>query len=88
VAQGGRRQGLFPCGITHIGSRTKLASTPTNQPTNITTHPTITHIQPQVASVQLKDGTSLPADLVVVGVGARPNAELFDGQLKVGCVGW
>jgi monodehydroascorbate reductase (NADH) len=36
-----------------------------------------------VAGVLLDNGTTLPADLVVVGVGARPNSELFKGQLAL-----
>lgn len=35
----------------------------------------------QVTHVVLKNGTKLPADLVVVGVGARANTSLFTGQL-------
>ncbi|EFJ08252.1 hypothetical protein SELMODRAFT_131995 [Selaginella moellendorffii] len=35
----------------------------------------------KVAAVVLKDGTRLPADLVVVGVGIRPNTTLLEGQL-------
>ena len=35
-----------------------------------------------MSEVVLKDGTKLPADLVVVGVGARANVELFKGQLE------
>lgn len=31
----------------------------------------------------LKSGEKLPADLVVVGVGARANKELFEGQLDM-----
>lgn len=31
---------------------------------------------PQVSSVVLSDGSSLPADLVVVGAGARPASSL------------
>ena len=32
--------------------------------------------------MKLKDGQELPADLVVVGVGARPLINLFKGQLE------
>lgn len=38
-------------------------------------------VQPVVGAVILKDGTRVPADMVVVGVGIRPNTELFKGQL-------
>ncbi|GAQ86404.1 monodehydroascorbate reductase [Klebsormidium nitens] len=37
----------------------------------------------KVAAVILKDGTRLPADLVVVGVGIRANTALFEGQLAI-----
>lgn len=37
----------------------------------------------KVASVQLKGGSSLPADVVVVGVGATPNIELAKGQVQL-----
>lgn len=37
----------------------------------------------QVSSVLLSDGSSLPADIVVVGAGARPASSLFKGQLDV-----
>lgn len=36
-----------------------------------------------VGAVILKDGTRVPADMVVVGVGIRPNTELFKGQLAM-----
>lgn len=36
----------------------------------------------QVAKVLLKDGRSLDADLVVVGVGGRPLINLFKGQVE------
>lgn len=36
----------------------------------------------QVKMVKLKDGRELPADIVVVGVGARPLTSLFKGQLE------
>lgn len=36
----------------------------------------------QVSEVVLKSGERLPADLVVVGVGARANVELFRGQVE------
>jgi hypothetical protein len=32
--------------------------------------------------VKLKDGQELPADVVVIGVGARPVINLFKGQLE------
>ncbi|XP_076944806.1 monodehydroascorbate reductase 4, peroxisomal-like [Bidens hawaiensis] len=37
----------------------------------------------KVNGVNLKDGTNLPADLVVVGIGIRPNTGLFEGQLTL-----
>ncbi|KAK1326945.1 putative monodehydroascorbate reductase, cytoplasmic isoform 2 [Acorus calamus] len=37
----------------------------------------------KIKGVILKDGTRLPADLVVVGIGIRPNTELFGGQLTL-----
>ncbi|KAF5799682.1 putative monodehydroascorbate reductase (NADH) [Helianthus annuus] len=37
----------------------------------------------KVTGVNLKDGTDLPADLVVVGIGIRPNTSLFEGQLTL-----
>ncbi|CAL1391757.1 unnamed protein product [Linum trigynum] len=37
----------------------------------------------QVTSVNLRDGTQLPADVVVVGIGIRPNTSLFEGQLTL-----
>lgn len=36
-----------------------------------------------VKEVKLKNGTTLPADMVVVGVGARPNVELFKDSLQM-----
>lgn len=36
----------------------------------------------QVTTVKLNNGQTLEAELVLVGVGARPNIEMFDGQLK------
>ena len=36
-----------------------------------------------VKAVELKSGGTLPADLVVVGAGAKPNTDLFDGQLEL-----
>ena len=36
----------------------------------------------QVKEVKLKDGRVLEADIVVVGVGARPLATLFKGQVE------
>jgi monodehydroascorbate reductase (NADH) len=35
----------------------------------------------QVTAVKLKDGRVLEADIVVVGVGARPLTTLFKGQV-------
>lgn len=40
-----------------------------------------THPNGEVKSVQLKDGRVLDADIVVVGVGARPLTTLFKGQV-------
>ncbi|WOL02922.1 monodehydroascorbate reductase 4, peroxisomal [Canna indica] len=37
----------------------------------------------KVKAVILKDGTRLPADMVVVGIGIRPNTGLFEGQLHL-----
>ncbi|KAG7559020.1 FAD/NAD(P)-binding domain [Arabidopsis thaliana x Arabidopsis arenosa] len=37
----------------------------------------------KVTAVNLKDGSHLPADLVVVGIGIRPNTSLFEGQLTI-----
>lgn len=37
----------------------------------------------KVTAVNLKDGTCVPADLVVVGIGIRPNTSLFEGQLSI-----
>jgi 3-phenylpropionate/trans-cinnamate dioxygenase ferredoxin reductase subunit len=37
----------------------------------------------QVSSVVLSDGSTLPADLVLVGAGARPASGLFAGQLQL-----
>eukprot|EP00877_Chromochloris_zofingiensis_P009363 jgi/Chrzof1/4680/Cz14g22170.t1 len=36
----------------------------------------------KVTTVKLNNGQTLEAELVLVGVGARPNIEMFDGQLK------
>lgn len=38
-------------------------------------------VSKQITAVTLKDGRRLKADMVVVGVGIRPNIGLFDGQL-------
>nr|XP_043608224.1 monodehydroascorbate reductase 4, peroxisomal-like [Erigeron canadensis] len=35
----------------------------------------------KVIGANMKDGRYLPVDLVVVGIGARPNTSLFEGQL-------
>jgi len=35
-----------------------------------------------LSGVVLKDGKTLPADLAVIGVGARPNVELLSGQVE------
>ncbi|KAL7094845.1 hypothetical protein ACP275_11G130000 [Erythranthe tilingii] len=37
----------------------------------------------KVTAVNLRDGTKLPADLVVIGIGIRPNTSLFEGQLTM-----
>ncbi|KAL2505182.1 putative monodehydroascorbate reductase [Abeliophyllum distichum] len=37
----------------------------------------------KVTAVNLKDGNKLPADMVVVGIGIRPNTSLFEGQLTM-----
>lgn len=37
----------------------------------------------QVSHVQLKDGREIECDLTIVGIGARPNTELFDGKLQL-----
>lgn len=37
----------------------------------------------QVTTVNLRDGSKVPADMVLVGVGARPNTSLFEGQLTM-----
>ncbi|GMH38143.1 hypothetical protein BSKO_06027 [Bryopsis sp. KO-2023] len=41
----------------------------------------------KVTHVNLKSGEKLPADLVVVGVGARANKELFEDQLEMAAGG-
>ncbi|XP_023759354.1 monodehydroascorbate reductase 4, peroxisomal [Lactuca sativa] len=35
----------------------------------------------KITGANLKDGRQLPADLIIVGIGARPNTNLFTGQL-------
>ncbi|XP_047969155.1 monodehydroascorbate reductase 4, peroxisomal isoform X1 [Salvia hispanica] len=37
----------------------------------------------KVCAVNLRDGSKLPADMVVVGIGIRPNTSLFEGQLTM-----
>lgn len=37
----------------------------------------------KVTAVNLRDGNRLPADMVVVGIGIRPNTALFEGQLTL-----
>ncbi len=37
----------------------------------------------QVTAAVLKSGAKLEASLVLVGVGARPNTDLFAGQLEL-----
>jgi monodehydroascorbate reductase (NADH) len=36
-----------------------------------------------VGAVKLKSGKEVPASLVVVGAGAKPNVDLFKGQLEL-----
>ncbi|XP_073119185.1 monodehydroascorbate reductase 4, peroxisomal isoform X1 [Henckelia pumila] len=40
-------------------------------------------ISGKVTAVNLKDGSKLPADIVVIGIGIRPNTSLFEGQLTM-----
>ena len=42
-----------------------------------------TRLRAQVKTSVLKDGTKLESDIVLVGVGARPNIELFKGQMDM-----
>ncbi|GMH14375.1 hypothetical protein Nepgr_016216 [Nepenthes gracilis] len=37
----------------------------------------------KVTGVNLRDGARIPADMVVVGIGIRPNTSLFEGQLSL-----
>jgi monodehydroascorbate reductase (NADH) len=37
----------------------------------------------QVTAVILKDGSRIDADIVVIGIGIRPNVDLFEGQLTL-----
>ncbi|OAY29497.1 monodehydroascorbate reductase 4, peroxisomal [Manihot esculenta] len=37
----------------------------------------------KVTAVNLRDGSRLPANMVVVGIGIRPNTSLFEGQLTL-----
>lgn len=37
----------------------------------------------KITAVNLRDGSQLPADMVVVGIGIRPNTSLFEGQLTL-----
>lgn len=37
----------------------------------------------QVTHAVLKDGTKIEAQMVIAGVGARPNVELFEGQIDL-----
>ncbi|XVF14087.1 hypothetical protein REPUB_Repub09cG0026900 [Reevesia pubescens] len=37
----------------------------------------------KVTAVNLRDGSQLPADMVLVGIGIRPNTSLFEGQLML-----
>lgn len=41
------------------------------------------NLRTQVKTSVLKDGTKLESDIVLVGVGARPNIELFKGQMDM-----
>lgn len=36
-----------------------------------------------MTAVNLRDGSKLPADMVVIGIGIRPNTSLFEGQLTM-----
>ncbi|XP_075481679.1 monodehydroascorbate reductase 4, peroxisomal [Primulina tabacum] len=40
-------------------------------------------ISGKVTAVNLKDGSKLPAEIVVIGIGIRPNTSLFEGQLTM-----
>lgn len=42
-----------------------------------------TNLIVQVTGVNLRDGSQLAADMVVVGIGIRPNTSLFEGQLTL-----
>lgn len=46
-------------------------------------HVELTIYVKQVSAVVLKDGTHIEADMVVVGIGIRPNVGLFEGQLTL-----
>ncbi|KAM3286699.1 monodehydroascorbate reductase 4, peroxisomal isoform X1 [Capsicum chacoense] len=37
----------------------------------------------KITAVNLRDGTKLSADMVIVGIGIRPNTSLFEGQLTL-----
>ncbi|KAL0344010.1 UNVERIFIED_CONTAM: Monodehydroascorbate reductase 4, peroxisomal [Sesamum angustifolium] len=37
----------------------------------------------KVTAVNLRDGNKLPVDMVVIGIGIRPNTSLFEGQLTM-----
>ncbi|KAG4128556.1 hypothetical protein ERO13_D09G026700v2 [Gossypium hirsutum] len=37
----------------------------------------------KVTAVNLRDGSQIPVDMVVVGIGIRPNTSLFEGQLTM-----
>lgn len=43
----------------------------------------VDQISSQVTAVNLRDGSKLPADMVVIGIGIRPNTSLFEGQLTM-----
>lgn len=41
------------------------------------------HLAAQVTTTVLKSGEEIASDIVVVGVGARPNVELLKGQVDL-----
>ena len=52
-------------------------------PLSATTPDTGEGRRPQVTHAVLKSGEKIEADMVLVGVGARPNTDLFKGQLEL-----